>query len=78
MAFGRRVLSSALLLLVLLVLLLGAASAQQAAQLRGVQQQQQQQEDEFGEAVRGYYHVGRGIVVGDDDAWAPVVRESAG
>lgn len=69
----RRVLSSALPLLLSGLLFLGAPSAQ--AQLRGVGSKQ----DEFGNAVRDYYNnaaasLGRGLVVGDDDAWAPVVR----
>lgn len=72
-----RALSWALPLLALAGLL--GASAQ--AQLRGGAN------DEFARAVENYYHghassnaaaaapvLGRGLVVGEDDAWAPVVR----
>lgn len=70
---GRSVLLSSAAAL-LLGLLLGVSA--QAQQLRGVK-------DEFGAAVDDYYHgsgnaassSGRGLVVGDDDAWAPVVGE---
>lgn len=67
------------------LLLLGTAVVTASTQLRGQQQEQLQlDDDEFGASVLDYYSghgqapsapLGRGLVVGEDDAWAPVVSK---